>query len=434
MEQKIEIVATNGSTSNEIGKLLENVTTKVLQIQGFEVVNQVRLVGSEVDLLCRHKISGERIYVECKAFREPNTVAAPQLRQLLGTVQFERFSAGWLLTSGNLSKDAKGFVEVWKDRSESERRTLRVYEQDHLIQLLVDSKIIVDSTRLPFSNSNINSRIRRWTLLLTNFGNYWAATIEDATSKEYVTCFNASDGSPATEVQLRRLKNTNTSLNTFEFKLAYKILPALEAYTSTDGTASEGTSTDPSVEKLIYSIRRLPGVMRFDIQTVERFRRKGMAITLELEGVGLFSALGSNIRGALNSLSSSMPLPKHIEEALGEIAQAMNPIYAIEGMLNVYVPTKTYLVWPDYGERGLESIIPIKLDAALDESQAITSAIIIGSELFGLRVVGQDTGLYEHSIWVEDEDGKQWLGDIDLKSSNPIVSNIVYQGMFEDYE
>ena len=118
MEYCIEIATPQSATSKEVGDLLEELAKSVLQTQGFETENEVRLVASELDLLCRHKISRERVYVECKAYRD-TAVTGAQLRQLLGTVQFEKFSAGWLFSTGTLSKDAKGFVETWKEREET---------------------------------------------------------------------------------------------------------------------------------------------------------------------------------------------------------------------------------------------------------------------------------------------------------------------------
>jgi len=67
MEYCIEIATPQSATSKEVGDLLEELAKSVLQTQGFETENEVRLVASELDLLCRHKISRERVYVECKA-------------------------------------------------------------------------------------------------------------------------------------------------------------------------------------------------------------------------------------------------------------------------------------------------------------------------------------------------------------------------------
>jgi hypothetical protein len=123
-----------------------------------------------------------------------------------------------------------------------------------------------------------------------------------------------------------------------------------------------------------------------------------------------------------------MPLPKKVEEILGEIAQVAAPRNMLAGILNVYEHKKTYLAWSDIFPGNLEDIIPIKLDAALDEKQAIKSAIIVAAELLSLRSVAKDMKIYEYAVWVENEDGNRWLGEIDLKLANPVVKSVRYKG------
>lgn len=54
----------------------------------------------EVDLLAKHKISGEEKLVECKAHR--STLSADALTKLLGNLYARNVSSGWLFTSGPL--------------------------------------------------------------------------------------------------------------------------------------------------------------------------------------------------------------------------------------------------------------------------------------------------------------------------------------------
>jgi hypothetical protein len=64
----------------------------------------------------------------------------------------------------------------------------------------------------------------------------------------------------------------------------------------------------------------------------------------------------------------------------------------------------------------------------LNEKQAIKSAIIVAAELLGLREIAKDMKIYEYAIWVEDEAGNQWTGEIDLKLANPVVKKVRYRG------
>lgn len=58
----IEVVKPQGAPNTEKGNLLEELAEEFLERQGYEVLNQVRVTASELDLLCKHKVSGKEIY------------------------------------------------------------------------------------------------------------------------------------------------------------------------------------------------------------------------------------------------------------------------------------------------------------------------------------------------------------------------------------
>ena len=109
---KIDVACKKGSSNKSKGDLLEQLAKKLLLAQHYEVIEEIRIVGAELDLLCKHKVSDKRIYVECKAQKDP--VSAPVLRQLWGTVDSEGYSEGWIISTSEFTKDAKGFIETWK--------------------------------------------------------------------------------------------------------------------------------------------------------------------------------------------------------------------------------------------------------------------------------------------------------------------------------
>lgn len=111
---QIEVATPNSATTKEKGDLLESVAIELLKIQNFEVVDEVRVTASELDLLCNHKVNRRQIYVECKAHRAPLT--ANILTNLLGTVNFKGYHEGWLISTGPLGKDAKGFQHEWEQK------------------------------------------------------------------------------------------------------------------------------------------------------------------------------------------------------------------------------------------------------------------------------------------------------------------------------
>ena len=70
MDIKIEVALPSSASTKEKGDLLEKLAAKLLAAQSYEVIEEIRLTAVELDLLCKHKISGKKIYVECKAYRD----------------------------------------------------------------------------------------------------------------------------------------------------------------------------------------------------------------------------------------------------------------------------------------------------------------------------------------------------------------------------
>ena len=122
---RIEVATAPDSTTKEKGDLLESLATKFLETQGFEVTTQVRLTAGELDLLCNHKVSGKKIYVECKAHRGP--LSSVPLTNILGKIEFHNYEEGWLVSTGALGKDAKGFTAEWEAKPPAKRAKLSIY-------------------------------------------------------------------------------------------------------------------------------------------------------------------------------------------------------------------------------------------------------------------------------------------------------------------
>ena len=169
---KIEVACKKGSTNKAKGDLLEGLAKKLLLAQNYDVIEEIRIVGAELDLLCKHKVNGKEIYVECKA--QKDHIAAPILRQLWGTVDCEEYSEGWIISTSEFTKDAKGFVENWKSKPKEKSERLSFYQPSVIIEALKSSSIIIDPPQLA-AEQFVGSpeELGDWTLLLSEFGMYW---------------------------------------------------------------------------------------------------------------------------------------------------------------------------------------------------------------------------------------------------------------------
>ncbi len=169
----IEIVVDDKASNTQKGRLLEGLGKELLSILQYDVMDEVRITAMEVDLLAKHRINGETIFVECKAHQ--NTLSADVFTKLLGNTMFKGVDSGWLFTSGPLGKDAKGFQEEWSQKDSEQRRKLNIYTSDKLVELLINSGKICNPLTL--------DKLKKYTyaeenaLLITEYGRFWAIKV-----------------------------------------------------------------------------------------------------------------------------------------------------------------------------------------------------------------------------------------------------------------
>jgi len=208
----IEVALPKAASTTEKGTVLEKFATRLLESQNFRVVQQVRLTAMEVDLLAQEKSTGERVFVECKAFR--STISADVLTKLLGNVVADDdLTSGWLISTYALGKDAKGFRDKWSQKPLSDRRRLQIYAPEALLERLVGAGLIIDPARLVIP-PNLRISEERF-LLLTEFGEFWVVVVFDPDSgiRESALLYEACTGTRITTRGIAaRITETDTSL------------------------------------------------------------------------------------------------------------------------------------------------------------------------------------------------------------------------------
>ncbi len=216
MSYKIEVVVSDNVGKTEKGKLLENIGEKILLAMQYDVTKEIRLTGMEVDLLAKHKVSGEEIYVECKAHSA--TLSADVLTKIIGNVTVRNVSSGWLITTGPLGKDAKGIMDEWEKKPSEERRKLSIYTRDRVIGLLTTSGNITSDKKLELEKGATYRD--ESILLISNYGQFWlkVETIDGSTIAKSITCYNAKNGIRVTDNSLlTKLKELDTEYQSLEW-------------------------------------------------------------------------------------------------------------------------------------------------------------------------------------------------------------------------
>ncbi|MBS7332162.1 MAG: restriction endonuclease [Weeksellaceae bacterium] len=209
----IEICIPPSSTPKDRGDLLEILSKEMLEIQNYHVEEEVRKDGSELDLLCTHNISKKKIYVECKAFRDKK-IDGPIIRQLIGTVTISKYHEGWLISTSDFTKDAKGLV----DQLEQSESQILFYTPKRVIESLIKSNTISNLPQSHLESFIDVEQIGEWTLLITPFGRFWAVTILKGGIPANVICYHAKTGKLVEEQELLdNIALTDSSLSKLDF-------------------------------------------------------------------------------------------------------------------------------------------------------------------------------------------------------------------------
>lgn len=216
---KIEVVVPSSASTKDKGDLLEKLSSELTARQSYDVTEEIRITACELDLLCKHKVSGRKLYVECKAYRD--TLSATVLRQLLGTVTFEGYDEGWLISAGPLGKDAKGFMEEWENRDDDKRKTLSIYTPERIVEALTDAKVIVakpEAVALECVDDDPDL-IGEWILLITPYGRFWTLTVLEFGVATGVLVFSGATGKRVQDpTLLRNLAATDSSVRELDFE------------------------------------------------------------------------------------------------------------------------------------------------------------------------------------------------------------------------
>jgi hypothetical protein len=223
---KIEIASLTSDANKVKGDLLENLATELLEAYNYEVISEIKLTGMELDLLCKNRVNSKEIYVECKALS--TNISAPIIRQLWGTVDMMNYAEGWLISTSEFGKEAKGIVEQWKDKPPEQATRMSFYGPKEIIDSLQRTKIIcTPPISLAIDKVISASHLGEWTLLVSPFGKYWCVYVKKGGIPAFILVFDAITACPiddsATLDNLAKLNSTLTSYDVFQSEKIKKL-------------------------------------------------------------------------------------------------------------------------------------------------------------------------------------------------------------------
>lgn len=216
---KIEVACKETDSTKAKGDLLEGLAKDLLSAQGYEVVEEIRVAGAELDLLCKHKVNGKEIYVECKAQKEK--ISAPILRQLLGTISAYDYAEGWLVSTSHLGKEAKGFADLWKKKTIDQSSRLSFYTPDLVVESLQSSSVICrQPVEQAIKLAGGSELLGDWLLLVTEYGRYWVVYTLSGGAPSGALLFNATTSRRvADDATLSNISRLESSIAEYDLKI-----------------------------------------------------------------------------------------------------------------------------------------------------------------------------------------------------------------------
>lgn len=164
MKSEIEIILEEGSSNKAQGTCFENLVRNLLFAHQYEIKSNINFTGMEIDLLAKHKVRKETLYVECKAKEK---VSSTEIRTFAFNTNFKKADSGYFIRTKELEYQAGGLIE---EMGEDERyKNLTFIEPNKVIEILEDANFIClpPKNRIP-SNYNVTKRI----LCITYMGDF----------------------------------------------------------------------------------------------------------------------------------------------------------------------------------------------------------------------------------------------------------------------
>lgn len=217
---KIEVACKESDSAKAKGDLLEVLSKDLLSAQGYDVIEEIRVVGAELDLLCRHKVNGKRIYVECKAQKEK--LSAPILRQLLGTVTAYEYAEGWLISTSHFGKEAKGFADHWKEKPPAESSRLSFYTPDLVVASLQSASVICrEPLEQAVQVAGGSEFLGDWLLLVTEYGRFWVVYTLVGGAPCGALIFNATNAKRVVdEATISNIARLDSSISAYDLSVS----------------------------------------------------------------------------------------------------------------------------------------------------------------------------------------------------------------------
>jgi len=171
----IVVGTTKEESKTDKGDVLEKLTSDLLKCLSYEVKENLRVTGAELDLVCRSENNkSKEVYVECKAYGPKKKIDSGILQKMFGIRESEGYDEAWLVSTSELNKDAKAIV----DRTENgeKKKFYSFITPEKFVSSLAKANMIKTSDIMTSDLKTLVTQDRKLKdpyLLFTSFGYFW---------------------------------------------------------------------------------------------------------------------------------------------------------------------------------------------------------------------------------------------------------------------
>lgn len=183
------------------GRRFESVVAKFLDYQSYKIESRVRDAGTEIDLLCRSKLSDDVVIVECKA--QVDNIDAAVVNKLFTDAVLHDANHGWIFAVATLGKEATARL---KKLNEKERREkYKIFTANDIVEVLLASHAIT------FPKLDTKSEHTEFMLCVFERALYWAAHVRDTKGDRPIghLAWSTATGEPLQARSLPEISNTD---------------------------------------------------------------------------------------------------------------------------------------------------------------------------------------------------------------------------------
>lgn len=168
INKTVRIIIPKDWKNDEKGNFFEKIAGILLKRQRYEVIQRVRFIGMEIDLIADHIDTNERIFVECKFTSDP--FSASVIHALIGKAIQKNVKMAYLFSTAPPGKEAKGVIDELEEKKPENSPNIVFINPEKLAEMFIDVFNAQPDLPKKIKNTSIGSATL---IIMPNFSPFW---------------------------------------------------------------------------------------------------------------------------------------------------------------------------------------------------------------------------------------------------------------------